>query len=310
MTNPAPSAIQAVRRFNRLYTRELGLLGARHLGSPYGLTEVRVIYELAHRDLPTASEIADDLGLDRGQLSRLLAKLTRQGLVTSRPNADDKRRAHLELTPEGRQLFADLNARADKNVEEVLAALPARTRQALVQAATALSGGPAPEPEVILRDPRPGDYGQIISRHGVLYALEQGWGEAFEGFVAEVVGAYAKKHDPTKERYWVAERGGLVVGSVFVVENSPGVAQLRCLLVEPSARGLGLGQQLVKECVDFARSAGYKTMILWTHDVLVSARRIYEGAGFKLIKEERHHEFGTELVGQTWEVKLTDAQDA
>lgn len=305
MSAPTPTAIQAVRRFNRLYTRELGLLGARHLDSPYGLTEIRVIYELAHRDAPTASDIATDLGLDRGQLSRLLAKLTKEGLVTKRANTDDKRRSHLELTEKGKKAFAEFNARADKNVEEVLAALPTRTRQALVQAATALSGAPEPLPEVILRDPRPGDYGWIIHRHGVLYGLEQGWDERFEGFVAEVIGKYAIKHDPTKEKYWVAERGGGVVGSVYVVEHSPGVAQLRCLLVEPSARGLGLGRRLVHECVEFARAVGYKRMILWTHDVLTSARRIYEAEGFKLIKEEPHAEFGEGLVGQTFELIFT-----
>ena len=304
MTAPSPAAIQAVRRFNRLYTRELGLLGARHLDSPYGLTEIRVIYELAHRDAPTASELSTDLGLDRGQLSRLLAKLTREGIVTRRPNADDRRRSHLELTDRGREVFADLNARADKNVEEVLATLPSRTRQALVQAATALSGPPEPAPEVTLRDPRPGDYGWIIHRHGVLYGLEQGWDERFEGFVAEVIGKYAIKHDPAKEKYWVAERGGGVVGSVFVVENAPGVAQLRCLLVEPSARGLGLGRRLVRECVEFARRVGYQRMILWTHNVLASARRIYEAEGFKLVKEEPHAEFGEGLVGQTFELTL------
>lgn len=304
MTAPTPTHIQAVRRFNRLYTRELGLLGARHLDTPYGLTEIRILYELAHRDLPTASELADDLGLDRGQLSRLLAKLTRQGLIASTRNPDDKRRSHLELTPEGKKVFADLDARADKNVEGVLATLPPRTRQALVQAATALSAAPAPEPEVILRDPRPGDFGWIIHRHGVLYALERGWDQAFEGFVAEVIGAFARSHDPAKEKYWVAERGGTVVGSVFVVENAPGVAQLRCLLVEPSARGLGLGRRLVDECIRFAREAGYTTMILWTHDVLTSARRIYEGAGFRLVKSERHGTFGAEEVGETWELEL------
>jgi DNA-binding MarR family transcriptional regulator/N-acetylglutamate synthase-like GNAT family acetyltransferase len=299
-----PTQIQAVRRFNRLYTRELGLLGNQHLGSPYGLTEIRVLWELAHRDAPTASELADALGLDRGQLSRLLAKLTREGLVAKTANADDKRRAHLALTPKGRETFAELNSRADRNVEEVLAALPNRTRQALVQAATALTGAPAPEPEVVLRDPRPGDFGWIIHRHGVLYALERGWDERFEGFVAEVIAKYATHHDPAKEKYWIADRGGQVVGSVYVVENAPGVAQLRCLLVEPSARGLGLGQRLVRECVDFARSAGYQRMILWTHDVLISAQRIYAAEGFKLVKEEPHTEFGEGLIGQTWELVL------
>ena len=173
-----------------------------------------------------------------------------------------------------------------------------------MQAATALSGAPAPEPGVILRDPRPGDLGWVIHRHGVLYGLEQGWDESFEGFVAEVIGKYARSHDPAKERYWIADRGGSIGGSVYVVENAPGVAQLRCLLVEPSARGLGLGRRLVQECVKFAREAGYQRMILWTHDVLTSARRIYEAEGFKLIEEEKHDHFGRELMGQTWELSL------
>lgn len=304
MTHPAPTQIAAVRRFNRLYTRELGLLGGHHLDSPYGLTEVRVLWELAHRTGPTASELADDLGLDRGQLSRLLAKLGREGLVTRTPNSDDKRRAHLELTAKGKETFAELNSRADKNVEAVLATLPSRTRHALVQAATALTGAAEPAPEVILRDPRPGDFGWIIHRHGVLYGLERGWDERFEGFVAEVIAKFAIHHDPAKEKYWIAERAGQIVGSVYVVENAPGVAQLRCLLVEPSARGLGLGQRLVRECIAFAKSVGYTSMILWTHDVLVSAQRIYAAEGFQLIKEEPHTEFGEGLVGQTWELVL------
>ena len=304
MTNPAPTQIAAVRRFNRLYTRELGLLGGHHLDSPYGLTEIRILWELAHRDAPTASELSDDLGLDRGQLSRLLAKLVREGLVTRTPNADDKRRVHLELTAKGKETFAELNTRADRNVEEVLATLPPRTRNALVQAATALSGAPEPAAEVLLRDPRPGDFGWIIHRHGVLYGLERGWDERFEGFVAEVISKYAIHHDAAKEKYWIAERAGQIVGSVYVVENAPGVAQLRCLLVEPSARGLGLGQRLVRECIAFARSVGYQTMILWTHDVLVSAQRIYAAEGFKLVEEKPHTEFGEGLLGQTWEVVL------
>ncbi|HVX88358.1 MAG TPA: GNAT family N-acetyltransferase, partial [Gemmatimonadales bacterium] len=208
--------------------------------------------------------------------------------------------------PKGKSTFADLNTRADKNVEEVLAALPSGTRRALVQAATALTGVPEPQSEVILRDPRPGDFGWIIHRHGVLYALERGWDERFEGFVAEVIAKYAIHHDPAKEKYWIAERGGQIVGSVYVVENAPGVAQLRCLLVEPSARGLGLGSRLVKECIAFAKGAGYKTMILWTHDVLTSAQRIYAAEGFKLVKEEPHTEFGEGLVGQTWQLILED----
>jgi DNA-binding MarR family transcriptional regulator/N-acetylglutamate synthase-like GNAT family acetyltransferase len=297
--------IQAVRRFNRLYTRELGLLGAHHLESHYGLTEIRVIYELAHREAPTAADLATALGLDRGQLSRLLAKLTQQGMVIRTRHPDDKRRTPLALTDAGRRLCAELDGRADQNVAEVLEGLPHASRRALVRAAEALGPVEAQAPpEVILRDPRPGDFGWIIHRHGVLYGLERGWDERFEGFVAEVISKYAIHHDPAKEKYWIAERGGQIIGSVYVVENVPGVAQLRCLLVEPSARGLGIGQRLVRECIAFARGVGYKTMILWTHDVLVSAQRIYAAEGFKLIEEKPHAEFGEGLVGQTWELTL------
>jgi DNA-binding MarR family transcriptional regulator/N-acetylglutamate synthase-like GNAT family acetyltransferase len=305
MTDLTPAAIAAVRRFNRLYTRELGLLGARHLDSPFGLTEIRILFELAHREGPTAAELATDLGLDRGQLSRLLAKFEREGLVRRMRHPDDGRRAPLALTAKGRRVFADLDTRAEANVGSVLGHLPPSTRNALIQAATALGDpGPAPAEEVILRDPRPGDFGWVIHRHGVLYAAERGWPEAFEGFVAEVIGRFAQKHDPAKERFWIAERAGAIVGTVFVVENAPGVAQLRCLLVEPGARGLGLGQRLVRACVEFAREAGYQRMILWTHDVLTSARRLYEAEGFRLVAQETHATFGKEEVGETWELVL------
>ena len=304
---PAGS-VQAVRRFNRLYTRQLGLLDAGLLGSRYSLTEVRVLFELAQRDRPTAVEIATDLGIDRGLLSRLLAKLLRAGLVSRTRHPDDRRRAPLQLTAKGRRVFAQLDRRADRQVRDLLTGLPAPERVALVWAAQAVGaeGATAPPGEAILRAPRPGEYGTVIHRHGVVYAEEYGWDERFEGLVAEIVGRFAQRHDPSREKFWIAEREGRFLGCVFVVANAPDVAQLRCLLVEPAARGLRLGRRLVDECVLFARAAGYRRMILWTNDVLVSARRIYEGAGFRLEKEERHHSFGKDLVGQTWELDLTN----
>jgi DNA-binding MarR family transcriptional regulator/GNAT superfamily N-acetyltransferase len=307
MPQPTPASIAAVRRFNRLYTRELGILSGRHLGSPYGLTEVRILWELAHRDDLTASELADELGLDRGQLSRLLAKFERSGLVKRTRHAEDARRASLELTAKGRKVFAGLDTKAEEHVGAILEALPAPSREALVRAAETLTTPSAATPEhptVNLRAPRPGDYGWVIERHGVLYSTERGWNDSFEGFVAEVVGKFARGHDPRKEKYWIAERNGERLGSVFVTESEPGVAQLRCLLVEPSARGLGLGTRLVRVCIAFARAAGYQRMILWTHDVLTSARKIYEAEGFRLIKEERHGTFGEEQTGETWELIL------
>lgn len=306
MTHPTPAAIRAVRRFNRDYTRRLGLLESGYLHTPFTLTEGRVLFELAHRDEPTAGELALELGLDRGLLSRLLARLVRGGWVARTRDPDDRRRAPLRLTAKGKRAFAELDRRAERQTQELLSSLPAPGRDALIQAARVVAAADAalPRGEVILRDPRPGDYGWIIHRHGVLYAQEYGWDATMEGFIGEIIGKYAQRHDPAKEKFWVAERDGEILGSVYVVENAPGVAQLRCLLVEPTARGLGIGRRLVRECVTFARQAGYATMILWTNDVLVSARKIYEAEGFVLKEEERHHSFGKDLVGQTWELTL------
>jgi DNA-binding MarR family transcriptional regulator/GNAT superfamily N-acetyltransferase len=304
------SAVQiaAVRSFNRFYTRQIGVLEERLLESRFSLAEVRVLYELAHRDAPTAAELCRDLGMDAGYLSRLVSRLARQGLVVRRRAETDARRSHLLLTPDGVEAFAALDARADDEVAALLAGLEQNDRRRLVRALTTIEstlGEPAPGPQAyLLRAPEPGDMGWVVHRHGVLYAQEYGWNEQFEALVAQIVAEFVRGHDPARERCWIAERDGEPVGSVFLVEQSKTVAKLRLLLVEPSARGLGIGSRLVAECERFARRAGYRRIVLWTNSVLGSARRVYESAGYVLVAEEAHRSFGHDLVGETWELKL------
>ncbi|HEU4641834.1 MAG TPA: bifunctional helix-turn-helix transcriptional regulator/GNAT family N-acetyltransferase [Gemmatimonadaceae bacterium] len=307
-------AVAAVRRFNRFYTRQIGVLDEGHLDSPYSLAEVRVLYELAHRNAPSAAELARDLRLDAGYLSRLLRSFEERALIERDPSPTDGRRSHLRLTDAGREAFAPLNARASEEISALLAPLSDAERRRLLEAlreVEVLLGGAADRvtgerAPWLLRAPRAGDLGWVVQRHGVLYAREYGWDERFEALVAGIVAHYVEHLDTARERCWIAERDGENVGSVFVVKHPEreGVAKLRLLLVEPSARGLGIGQRLVDECIRFARQAGYHTLMLWTNSVLVSARRIYEGAGFRLVHEETHRDFGPELVGQTWSLDL------
>lgn len=301
-------AVAAMRRFNRFYTRTIGVLDESHLESGLSLTEARVLYEIARRDGPTAAELCTALGVDAGYLSRVLRGFARRGLLSRAASTEDARRRHLTLTKRGRALFAQLDARTDDLVARVLARVPADERPRLLGALGAvesLLGDPqtAAAP-FIIRPPRAGDLGWVVWRHGVVYAREYGWDERFEALVARIVADYVANHDPRRERCWMAERHGEPVGSIFVVKQSQTVAKLRLLLVEPSARGLGIGARLVDEVIRFSRDAGYRKLVLWTNSVLVSARRIYEGAGFSLVKEEKHREFGPELVSQTWELKL------
>lgn len=301
--------VDAVRRFNRFYTRQIGLVDEHVLDSPFTLSEVRVLYEIAHRTGPTASEIASALLLDRGYLSRMLSALIRRGLVTRQRSGDDGRRAPLSLTRKGSHLFADLDKRATRDVSTLLSAL-APTAQAKLVAAMALIhrtlGDGADEiPPFIVRSHRPGDIGWIVERHGSLYTHEYKWDARFETLVAEIAARFLRGFKPKRERCWIAERHGVNVGSVLVVERSKTIAQLRLLLVDPAARGLGIGQRLVHECVLFARRAGYARLRLWTNDVLVSARRIYEAEGFALVEEKPHDEFGHGLIGQTWDLDLS-----
>ncbi len=309
MNGPLPLTRAAtVRRFNRFYTRRIGILDDGLLQSPYSLTEARLLYELAHRKRPTASAIARDLGLDQGYLSRILTRFERDGLITRTASATDARQSHLSLTAAGRAAFAPLDQAAEAAVDAMLARLAEAGQQRLLAAMAKIEAllGEATEPAdpFILRAPGPGDYGWVVHRQGALYAAEYGWDETFEALVAEIVAAFVRNFDPRREGCWLAERAGEVVGSVFLVRESDWVGKLRLLYVEPEARGLGIGRRLVAECIAAARRASFRTLTLWTNDVLTSARRIYEAAGFRLIEEERHRSFGKDLVGQFWELVL------
>jgi DNA-binding MarR family transcriptional regulator/GNAT superfamily N-acetyltransferase len=300
--------VSTVRAFNRFYTRQLGLLNEGMLKSPFSLTEVRVLYELAHREGVTASELARELGLDAGYLSRVLGKFETDRLITRTHSASDGRQTVLALTSKGRKAFGPLNRASQGQIAAMLAPLRPGDRYKLVRSMRVIQGllGGAAEPKVpyVLRDLQSGDIGWIVHRQGVLYAQEYGWDETFEGLIAEIAGAFVKSFNPKMERCWVAEREEEIVGGVFLVRDSDVLAKLRLLYVEPSARRLGIGGRLVDECVRFARAKGYKTLTLWTNDVLVSARRIYEAAGFKLVKQEHHRSFGKNLVGQNWDLAL------
>jgi DNA-binding MarR family transcriptional regulator/N-acetylglutamate synthase-like GNAT family acetyltransferase len=299
--------IAAVRRFNRFYTQKIGVLGEGWLHSPFTLTEARVLYEVAHRDAPTATELARDLGLDAGYLSRILASFEKKKLLKRTPSESDGRRYHLSLTDKGRETFKPLDEVTRRDVAAMLDPMPPAQRQRMVQAMDAIEAamGAAAAPEgYILRGPQPGDIPLVIARQARLYAEEYGWNEEFEVMASEIVVVFAKTFDPKRERVWIAERGGEVIGSIFLVKQSDTVAKLRLLYVDAAARGLGLGKRLVEECVAQARAFGYKKMTLWTNDILVAARKIYMGQGFKLVKEERHHTFGKDLVGQVWELDL------
>ena len=301
------NATDAIRDFNRFYTRQIGLLDQGFLGSPFTLTEVRVLYELAHRDSPTATEIARELSLDPGYLSRLLKKLERQGHLDRGRDAEDGRQRPLRLTRTGRRLFEGLDRASGDQISAMIAALgPGQVSELVgsMQTVRRLLQPDTPQSAYSLRPLRVGDIGWIIHRQGLLYAEEYGWDVTYEALVAEILGGFVKHFDPATENAWVAERNGAIVGSVFLVRESATIAKLRLLYVEPSARGLGIGRHLVDACVGFAREKGYRTLRLWTNDVLVSARRIYQAAGFRLVKEERHHSFGKDLVGQTWELAL------
>ena len=308
---PAAEPVAAVRRFNRFYTRQIGLLDQGFLHSPYTLTEVRVMYEIAHRAGITATEVRELLALDAGYLSRILRGLRRQGLVSADPVPSDRRRRRLTLTERGRRAFSRLDARANAEVAAMLARLSRPQRRELVEAMRGiedlLGSPPAPEstvPRLVLRDPLPGELGWVVQRHGETYAAEYGWSAEFEGLVAEIVGKFVADRDHRVERCWIAELMGDPAGSVFLVRETDRVARLRLLLVEPWARGHGVGTRLVDACLDFAREVGYAKVRLWTNSVLHAARRIYQRAGFRLVKESPHHSFGHDLVSQTWELDL------
>jgi DNA-binding MarR family transcriptional regulator/ribosomal protein S18 acetylase RimI-like enzyme len=304
--------VAAMRRFSRFYTRRIGVLQDRFLQSPFSLAEARVLYELTQRDRPTATELCAGLDLDPGYLSRILRGFAERGLVTKTPSPEDRRQSRLALTPKGRKAYAPLERRSHDDVAAMLGALPDADQErvlACMGTIERLIGEPQGKPDAaqrsyVLRPPRTGEMGWVVARHAALYAQEYGWGVRFEGLCAEIVAQMIASHDPARDRHWIAEMDGEPVGSVFCVKASDEVAKIRLLLVEPKARGHGIGSRLVDECITFARAAGYRKMTLWTHSVLTAARRIYQAAGFELVAQWEHADWGVPVVGETWEREL------
>ena len=303
-----PSQIAAVRGFSRFYTSKLGIIEPKLLDSPWTLQEARIIYEIAARQSCTATDLVRALGLDAGFLSRTLQAMARRQIVARKPSKADGRVTELTLTAKGRAAFADLDRRSRDAVGALLGKLDTAERAAIVNAMTAIEQAlepPAQKPAAFrLRSHRPGDIGWIVSRHGALYAQEYGWDISFEALVAEIAAQFIRSYDPSREHCWIAEIGGEPVGSIFLVKASDEVAKLRLLLVEKKARGLGVGRALTEQCIRFARDAGFGSITLWTQSILVAARGIYQRAGFRRVKEEPHHSFGVDLVGETWDLKL------
>ena len=301
--------IAAVRAFNRAYTKKLGVLDQHLLKSPYSLSEARVMYELAHRDEMTATEIGGELGLDPGYLSRIVQGFEDDGLISREALASDRRHFRLALTTKGRQAFARLDRSSHDEVAAMLSELTVADRKRLTEAMETIErllglSRAVPSRPAILRDPRPGDMGYVVQSHGALYAGEYGFDATFEALVAEIVAKFITSFDAARERCWIADIDGDAVGSVFLVRHSDDVAKLRLLLVDPAGRGQGIGQRLVAECISFARACGYRKITLWTQSILLAARKIYQDAGFKLVASEPHRSFGQDLVGETWEREL------
>jgi DNA-binding MarR family transcriptional regulator/GNAT superfamily N-acetyltransferase len=300
--------IAAVRAFNRFYTRRLGVLD-QHLGkSPFSLSEARVLYELAHRDDLAAKDIGIELGLDPGYLSRIVQNFDEKGLITRKPLPADRRQYQLSLTAKGRQAFAKLNLSSQNEVAATLAVLSPGDARRLTQAMAAIEELLEPRSceraPFLLRSHRVGDMGWVISRQAAAYAEEYGWDSSYEALVAEICAQFIKNYDAAREHCWIAEVGGEPVGSIFLVKGTDEIAKLRLLLVEQKARGLGVGRALVEQCIRSAREKGYRKMTLWTQSILLAARGIYQSAGFRCVAEEKHHSFGVDLVGETWELDL------
>jgi DNA-binding MarR family transcriptional regulator/GNAT superfamily N-acetyltransferase len=299
--------VAAVRRFNRFYTRRIGVLDEGHLGEPYVLAETRVLYEIAHAQPVTSKAVIAATGLDAGYLSRILKRFDREGLIVRQTLAADRRSVTLSLTPAGRTVFERLQRRTVGQVEALIGGLTGAQRARLTGAMAEvqdLLAGEAEAAPITLRPHTVGDMGWVIWRHAVLYALEYGWDERFEALVAGIAADFIKDFDPARERCWIAERAGDTVGSVFLVKGEDDVAKLRLLLIEPSVRGQGLGRRLVDECIGFARAAGYREVTLWTQSVLTAARGIYAACGFELTESRPHQEIGVDLVGETWRLAL------
>ncbi|MDM0105629.1 bifunctional helix-turn-helix transcriptional regulator/GNAT family N-acetyltransferase [Variovorax sp. J22R24] len=310
---PEVAAVKAIRQFNRFYTRRIGVLDP-YLDSDMSLTDVRVLYELAHRETPVASEIGKDLHLDGGYLSRILRRFEANGWLSREPHPRDARQSLLRLTEAGHQAFAPLQQKSRDEAAALLAPLAAPQRQQLIDAIQTVQNllDPAPAAPTktraaVLRDPAPGDMGWVVQQHGEIYAREYGWNSDFEALVADIASQFLRKFQPGWERCWIAELDGERVGAVFVVRKSPTTAQLRMLILSPKARGLGLGARLTDECIAFARGKGYRKMVLWTNSCLTAARGIYAARGFRLVKSEPYEGFGQQLVGETWELKFAPA---
>ncbi|HZL40879.1 MAG TPA: helix-turn-helix domain-containing GNAT family N-acetyltransferase [Pseudolabrys sp.] len=310
MTSAIRQATAAVRRFNRFYTRQIGVLRKTYLDSSYSLGEMRVLYEIAHTGARTASDIARALDIDAGYLSRVLRNFEKQGLITRKASREDARQSQLAMTARGLKTFAPYERRSQQQAGAMLGQLEPAQQSKLVTAMQTieglLDGKPKPEQKTnyILRQPKPGDFGWIVTRHAEVYAQEYGWTEPFEGLCAQIVADFANKNDPACGRCWIAELNGENVGTVMLVKDSDDVARLRLLLVDPKGRGLGLGTRLVDECIRFARAAGYKKITLWTHSILTAARNIYESAGFRLTASEPRHTWSNDVVAEFWDLEL------
>ncbi|MFZ7101613.1 MAG: bifunctional helix-turn-helix transcriptional regulator/GNAT family N-acetyltransferase [Peptococcaceae bacterium] len=308
-TDTIEEKIEAVRHFNRFFTRQIGALREGLLHSPYSLTESRILFELAHRDNITAAQLGRELGLDPGYLSRTLTRFEQQELIEKVRAEHDGRQLLLHLTPKGQEVFSVLNRRSCDEIGELLNSLSEEERQRLLKAMCTIENilnkksFTFSEP-FVLRSHQPGDMGWITHRHGVLYAQEYGWDESFEALVAQIGSDFINNFKPGRERCWIAEINGEIVGSAFIVQAGETTAKLRLLLVEPKARGLGLGTRLVEECIRFAKRTGYRKMVLWTNSILLEARHIYQKLGFEMTEADTHHSFGHDLVGETWELNL------
>jgi len=307
LENDMNGHVSTIRAFNRFYTRKIGVVDGV-ASSPFSLAEARVLYELAHREQPTATDIRKELGLDAGYMSRILRGFERRKLVTREQSKTDERQRFLSLTAKGRKAFAPLDERSNRDVAAMLEKLSPTERQQLldaVQTVGRLLGDKAePRTPYLVRQHQPGDMGWIVHRQAILYAEEYGWDGTYEALAAEIVAQFIKNYDPKCERCWIAEKDGERVGAVFVAKASDETAKLRLLHVEPEARGLGIGKRLVDECVRFARQAGYQKMALWTQSILHAARHLYKQAGFRIVREEQHRSFGKDLTAETWELDL------
>jgi DNA-binding MarR family transcriptional regulator/GNAT superfamily N-acetyltransferase len=306
-TSALQARAAAMRRFNRFYTREIGVLQEGYSGGPFSLAEARVLYEIICRKQATASDIASDLDLDQGYLSRILRTFEAKGYIRRVASPSDARQSLLSSTPRGRKAFAPVERQTQERICAKLGALPSSEQDRLIEALKTVeqilspSGNTVP---YILRPLQPGDIGWVVSRHGTIYGQEFGWDNTIEALTAEIAAAFVRNFDPARERCWIAERNGQNVGCVFLVREDDATARLRLLLVDPSARGLGIGTRLVEECIRFAKVTGYRRLTLWTHRVLTAARNVYMGRRFTLSREWTHDDFGKTLVAETWDLDL------